>query len=694
MPKVLLAGQNNESPLYQVKAVLESLGIDVDVMFTHSASGYTFPQPIAGVSGALDPTSTAMRNLLRQYSAVLVLASADATAGAKAQDPMLNLWLQSWNAPEDPPVFHFGAEITANRTSVALPSDFPIVRANTADVASTMWQWEQGIYAVVGGRRTRIGTRVKFVRENRSVYARAYNFRWSNECAAYLVEASKVGGGTSGELLVVPDFPDQNRLPLAPDLHAPAFGVRYRNHYFLPAVQGETSLNRRLTQLYDPGYHSHSFLWVLYALKLAGVSAPYRVPVVMDGDHYLASYFTTEGQARCVLATYEWMRDFGKARSGFRFHITEQGPSLTYSPSYQSDGHPMGLLYMMNSHPDAGLRAVARAIRDLLAQNLDVFSTGLHDHRANTLASDPSNAFGGRDPLYPSQTLPRHYDTSGRYRYAAPNKMPTGHGVVVNRKVAPSGYAPDNDTVWEFELGGERWLDINPPTTTAGTVNWSRANNLWLAKAIMERNAYHHDLLGLSYKSPGGYTNLAGNQHGNRGYWEAFLEFGFKGIRYVLSPVYHPNPFGDPRSLQYRGLQFVPTGGGDAGNVADGTIESQWHLVAGGETLPSRLSAGGDGSREVIILRRYLSYVMDVWLASALLLRGTLYVHPDNVAWNDPNRVVDAMFSGSWGSVVWSGVFNFVKELLLAMDEIIGLLPDYLKWSSVEELLAFRMRWM
>jgi hypothetical protein len=35
-----------------------------------------------------------------------------------------------------------------------------------------------------------------------------------------------------------------------------------------------------------------------------------------------------------------------------------------------------------------------------------------------------------------------------------------------------------------------------------------------------------------------------------------------------------------------------------------------------------------------------------------------------------------------------------VKEVLLAMDEIIGLLPDYLKWGSVEELLAFRMRWM
>jgi hypothetical protein len=146
--------------------------------------------------------------------------------------------------------------------------------------------------------------------------------------------------------------------------------------------------------------------------------------------------------------------------------------------------------------------------------------------------------------------------------------------------------------------------------------------------------------------------------------------------------------------LQYRGLQFVPTGGGDAGNVANGTIESQWHLVASGETLPNRLSAGGDGSREVIILRRYLSHVMDVWLTCTLLLRGTLYVHPDNVSWNDPNRAVGEMFSGSWGSVVWSGVFNFVKELLLAMDEIIGLLPDYLKWGSVEELLEFRMRWM
>jgi hypothetical protein len=119
--------------------------------------------------------------------------------------------MQNWNAPEDPPVFSFGYNFNT-RTSLSLPSDFPIIRADTTNdttIASTMWRWETGIFQAVSGYRTRIGTRVRLLRENLSVYTRSVNYYWGNECAAYLVNINQLGGNS--ELLAVPDFPDQAR---------------------------------------------------------------------------------------------------------------------------------------------------------------------------------------------------------------------------------------------------------------------------------------------------------------------------------------------------------------------------------------------------------------------------------------------------------------------------------------------------
>jgi hypothetical protein len=93
--------------------------------------------------------------------------------------------MQNWNAPEDPPVFSFGYNFNT-RTSLSLPSDFPIIRADTTNdttIASTMWRWETGIFQAVSGYRTRIGTRVRLLRENLSVYTRSVNYYWGNTSA-------------------------------------------------------------------------------------------------------------------------------------------------------------------------------------------------------------------------------------------------------------------------------------------------------------------------------------------------------------------------------------------------------------------------------------------------------------------------------------------------------------------------------
>lgn len=97
MPKVLIV--TNE-PLYTaqwVAAALRNLGIPYDLAYGESATGnLQTPQ------GSLSPSSSACRNFLRQYDAVLIARRnghlADSLSLAVAAH-----WL-GWNDPDDPPL--------------------------------------------------------------------------------------------------------------------------------------------------------------------------------------------------------------------------------------------------------------------------------------------------------------------------------------------------------------------------------------------------------------------------------------------------------------------------------------------------------------------------------------------------------------------------------------------------------------
>jgi hypothetical protein len=170
MAKVLLITTPAAGVAFHVKRVLNTLGIASDVMYAITSTQYALLEPASGVSSAFNPTTSAMRDFLRRYNAIFVIVplAADDTS-TTLFNPIVNTWMQSWNAPEDPPVFSFGYNFNT-RASLSLPSDFPIIRADTANnttIANTMWRWETGIFQTVGGLRTRIGTRVRLLRENR-----------------------------------------------------------------------------------------------------------------------------------------------------------------------------------------------------------------------------------------------------------------------------------------------------------------------------------------------------------------------------------------------------------------------------------------------------------------------------------------------------------------------------------------------
>lgn len=715
MPKVLLITQLHAGGTLDVPMVLRALGIDCDVMIATSNTSYSALHPIAGVTGALNPNTSDFRNLMRRYDAVFVNVHQSADTTSNVFDPTINTWL-GWNAPQDPPVFHF-AQVINTRSTLNLPSDFPIIRGNTNDIANTMWRWHPESFGPSFAGFRRVGTRVKFLREGISAYTRAYNFVWASdtECAAYLVDTLLLGASNS-ELLIVPDFPDQNRMPATPPFTTPAFGVRYRNHYFLPGIN-YYNYGRRgsgFSEVREAG----AVTWILYALKLAGIRPARKIPIVMEFDHpcHMLPFprdqygITFPQQARTLRITYEWLVPFCRVRG-----IQIPFGSMTGSRYTALDGHfwrqcrVAGDAFWGTDGTTQG-REEANRIRAILRDNPDVFAFGVHDH---TIPTDSSGGFNNTRWDRNGITVTRHSDAG--YRYAAPNPIPTRHGTVINRKVAPASYQPNNTTIFEFEKNGVRYLDIEPPTTTAATANF-QDGCLWTAKMLLERAlAEHADLEIPTIHGYVGYTNHARNWHGGEGYWEAFREFGFRGFRVTGDPVgrRHGHPNGHPYRMRYRELDFVPTVGPDPtfSGIAfyhpaapyGETLFGKWQMeptsgpnayeLRGPSAPPNTewmTSAEWRAIRGVWAIRRYLACAMDMWLWGACVMNGTGYIHPAEANWVDPNNPLGEPFTGTWGSVTYTGIFNFVKELFLAMDELVRVLGDYIKWGTIRELLDFR----
>jgi hypothetical protein len=633
--------------------------------------------------------------------------------------------MQNWNAPEDPPVFSFGYNFNT-RASLSLPSDFPIIRADTTNdttIANTMWRWETGIYQTVSGFRTRIGTRVRLLRENLSVYTRSVNYYWGNECAAYLVNIDQLG--SNSELLAIPDFPDQARLPSPPLNTQPAFAVRYKNHYFLPHLHNLNAVNpiNRVSSRTDFRFLSFPIFWALYALKLAGIAAARKIPLVMEFDHPVEWFaaprdYVMAGQSnkipiyeqvRRYLLLTQWLLDFAKPR-GLQFIWS--GRNGRRYPQTASDNHWWTMLYNTVDSPyESGFgnigRGYAQAQLKILQANPDVFAMGIHDH------TSPPNPGGGlNNGRYATITIYRHSDPG--YRFAAPNPIPTQTGNrVINRRVLPKDWAPGtNDFL--FPRGRATFVDVNNASVTTAQNYTGRDGTYWAASVFLERNRAEMAALGLPHHGGDNvrYTNNARDTHGGEGYWDAWVEQGFRGFRVVLGDVSFGNVHvsGNPHRLRYRGLQFVPSVVTDFTVPAAGFYHNSvsysdtafgfWRL----EDSTARELSGASNQwmsdanwrreKGVIAIRRWLSAIVDVSLYSACCWQGTFYAHPcAAVAWVEAieQALADASpFEGTAGNQYWNGRFISVKEHLLALDAVVQVLSDYLKWGTITELLNLR----
>jgi hypothetical protein len=531
--------------------------------------------------------------------------------------------------------------------------------------------------------------------------------------------------GSNSELLAIPDFPDQERVTTPPVFTQPAFAVRYKNHYFLPHLHNFSTAYGANRASGRHSFRTQSFpiFWALYALKLAGIASTRKIPLVMEFDHPVEalSYprdYVMAGQSGTI-SIYEqvrrerlltqWLVDFAKPR-GLQF--VWGGRNGKRYQQTASDNHWWTMLYggaTADSPYESGFGNIGRGYAQeqlkILQAIPDVFAIGIHD---NTIP--PVDAGGFNNGRYATITIYRHSDPG--YRFAAPNPIPTQTGNrVINRRVLPKDWTPGpNDFL--FPRGRETFVDVNNEFVTTASSYTGRDGTYWAASVFLERDRAEMAALGLPHHGGDNvrYTNHARDSHGGEGYWDAWVEQGFRGFRAMLGepPLGNVYPSGNPYRLRYRNIQFVPGIVTDFTPPAAGfyhnsipysdTAFGWWKLENGTELRGANNEWMNDANwrreKGVIAIRRWLSLVVDVSLYSACCWQGTFYAHPcAAVAWVEAieQALADASpFEGTAGNQYWNGRFISVKEHLLALDAVVQVLSDYLKWGTIAELMDLR----
>ncbi len=672
---------------YEIQALLATLGIPYKTAWWFEANALHTPD------GTFHPASTECRNYLRQFHAIFLNSFQSIESSWSAQNAALSIWL-AWRAPQDPPVFHFGCALSV-RSGLNLPSDFPIVLADPNAITTTVWRWESLVDTTVGyAPRSRIGVRVRFLRENLSVYTRAVNLFWTGsggrEAGSYLVDMTKLSAlGANGEILAVPDFPDQARMPSPPAGFMPAFALRYYNHYFLPRY--EIGGSTRLCSYVDPFPIPKSILWIFYSLKLAQIKPRFMVPIVHEFDHWVETIrdhpLTPRrvDQLAILLESYAWLRDFARLR-GICIPFGNRAGGR-YNP-YTGDWDALNRTNMYDSGDGLIGQQRARQILDLLLNAPDVFMLNIHDHSVPAVHGQGFN--NSRGGIW--ENFRRHTDSY--WQYEAPTRVPIAHGTVYKRGHAPlPANDPDNLTRFCFARNGVEYLDIAPPTTSAEQFA-IRDGTVYMARLVLERDLAEAHLLGFTEWGHGWrYTNNAGNRHGGEGYWETWTELGFRGLRADLAETQRP-PSGDPRKIHYRGLHFVATVNCDfSRGVQPGlylpTHAGQSAVTYWGLDLQGEITTRWETEyheRGVIAVRRLLGTIVDMSLWMAGIVRGTCYSHPIGVACCNPANPLQRALIESY----YTGRFNYIVEYFTAIDEAVQLLSDYVKWGNIHELLDLR----
>jgi hypothetical protein len=687
--------------------ILRNLGIDYTLCIATSSSTSANIQTPQGV---FSPSSPGLRNYFRQFDAVILCDNHNNLSSTSFIN--YSVFWMGWNDPEDPAFLffnpHFSTAITESGYNSNFPADFPVVRPNPSDIAGTLYPADGGSAGSssplsasgVGGR----GACVLFLAENTrahvmticNTHADNIPYYWRLDTAKHSTLASTTythrvaRNGRAGEILAVPAPPTNSEdTETYPTDCVVAY--RYRNIFWLPAA-----LARRQDIASD---NSPYLFWLLYGLQLAGVRPRYKLPVQVETDHPLESVGTgapfnhaITTQLGILAASWDYMRDFARRKNtaivnGVAVGTKYRVPTWVFHWS---------LLYS-TSRTQAERDAAMRVHQILVAGHREgTTPCGVHDHTIGD----------GRG--YWAVATNTGFVRHGGLRYGAPNDVPIARGnSCVAPHVLPAGVAgADAQTV---QVGDTELVEWDIPTSGTGTTFDLPMGSIHAARIIIESEIEEMLALGFGdgYCAGHKYTNTASNNSGGECYWQALKEFGFRGVRSASTCNGNLNTKRVAPNRLWRGFHLVREMPLD--NFRTGTSGFSWGLYhpsapSGGDAVrnyeldhSSDISSGWTTNPALAwrAYRRLLCQAIGRWLATTAVTVGGVYFHPMPCLMPAaPNQVLDR-FDG-WGILNAANQphYNHAVELLENMDAVVQLLPEYLYWGTITDVMDHRERVM
>jgi len=689
--------------------ILRNLGIDYTLCIATSS---TTSANIQTPQGVFSPSSPDLRGYFRQFDAVILCDNSNSLSATSMVN--YSVFWMGWNDPEDPAFLlfnpHFSAAITDSAYNSNFPSDFPIVRPDPSDIAGTLYPADGGSVhsfsilsaSTVGGR----GACVLFLAENTrahvmticNTHTNNIPYYWRLDTAKHSTLASTTythrvaRNGRAGEILAVPAPPisseDTESYP-----NDCVIAYRYRNIFWLPHAIA------RRQDVADE--RNPSLFWLLYGLQLAGVRPRYKLPVQLETDHPLEATGTgapySHGiatQLGILETSWDWMRDFARRKntaivSGVVVGTKHRSPTWTFH---------WHLLYS-TSRTQAERDAAMRVHQILVAGHREgTTPCGVHDH-----------TIGGGRGYWAAATNTDFVRHSGM-RYGAPNDVPIARGrCCVAPHVLPAGVAgADAQTVQVGDTELVEW-DFTERTSGTSTTIDLPMGSIHAARIIIESEIEEMLALGFGdgYCAGHRYTNTASNNSGGECYWQALKEFGFRGVRSASACNSNLNTKRVVPNRLWHGFHLVQEMPLDIYGAT--TASFSWGLFhpsapSGGDAVrsyqldhSSDISSGWTTNPALAwrAYRRVLCMATGRWLATTAVTLGGAYFHPISCLMPAaPNQVLERFDGWNILNAANQPHYNHAVELLENMDAVVQLLPEYLYWGTITDVMDHRERVM
>jgi len=687
--------------------ILRNLGIDYTLC---TAIGNTTGANIQTPQGVFAAGSPDLRNYFRQFDAVILCEHSSNLNDASRIN--YSVFWMSWNDLEDPAFLffnpHFSAAITESAYNSNFPSDFPIVRPDPSDIAGALYAADGGSAAsfsplaatITGGR----GACILFLAENIRAHVMTIcnthtdniPYYWRLDTAKHSTLASTTythrvaRNGRAGEILAVPAPPSSSEdTETYPNDCVIAY--RYRNCFWLP-----NAISRRQ----DVANPNNPFLfWLLYGLQLAVVRPRYKLPVQVETDHPLAALLpdapfnhAITTQLGILEASWDYMRDFARHKN------TAIVNGVTVGTKYRSIGSRFHWHLLYSTSRTQAERDAAMRVHQILVAGHREGTTpcGVHDH-----------TIGGGRGYWAAATNTGFVRHSG-LRYGVPNDVPIARGrCCVAPHVLPAGVAgADAQTV---QVGDTELVEWDIPTSGTGNTFDLPMGSIHAARIIIESEIEEMLALGFpdGYCAGHKYTNTASNNSGGECYWQALKEFGFRGVRSASACNSNLNTKRVTPNRYWNGFHLVEDMPLDIYSaVSAGFSWGLFHPSApsGGDAVrflnldhSSDISSGWTTNPALAwrAYRRVLCMVTGRWLGTTAVTLGGAYFHPmECLMPAAPSRVMDRFDGWNTPNAANQPHYNHAVELLENMDAVVRLLPEYLYWGTITDVMDHRERVM